>query len=702
MAVISASTSFLGLDPVERDRVLGYCRSVSYPPEAVIIAEGSSDRALYVVTSGEARIDRRGVEVGVAGPGDHFGELALIAGRLRAASVTAVTELAAWMLGPDDYRRLVDHEPGIALRLVEVLVAGVGDRLTEMTESVSQLLHERSLPRRAQVVVTLGGEKIRTRNGTRLGELLAGSVGGDELIVAGLVDRRPLSLSSPISADSNIEALTRRHWEGQRIYRESVGLLLLEAVHRIDPAIDVQLGHSLGFAQRLLLRDIDGLSLAELGERVERTMRELVAEARPLREELWTLEEARTHFAARGWDSARELLATWRDTTVPLVSYGDVYALHLSPFLSTTRDVDDFSLVADERGWLLIHGRRDLGADELAIEARSASSHVERMTSHHHRWLRALGMISVGAFNLACLRGSVAELIHVVEGFQEKRISQIADAIGERAGDIEVVCIAGPSSSGKTTFIKRLKIQLQVNGLNPVGLSLDDYYVDRARTPRDPDGELDFEAFETLRVDLLQEHLGRLHAGERVTTARYDFHSGTSHAEGGPSVQLGSSDIIMLEGIHGLNPRLLESLPERSVFRIYICPLAQLPFDRLSRVHASDLRLLRRIVRDRHTRSISVADNIDRWPSVRRGERRHIYPYQENADEIFDSSLIYEPSVLKVFAERYLLEVPRAAAAYTTALRLLKLLDRFIAIYPDHVPPTSILREFIGGSGFEY
>ena len=267
---------------------------------------------------------------------------------------------------------------------------------------------------------------------------------------------------------------------------------------------------------------------------------------------------------------------------------------------------------------------------------------------------------------------------------------------------MKVVCIAGPSSSGKTTFIKRLRVQLQVNGINPVSVSLDDYYVDRDETPRDEEGDYDYEAFEALRVPLLQEHTSRLLAGETLRTARYNFATGASNAEGGAEISLGERDILMLEGIHGLNPMLLSTLPADSVYRVFACPLAQLPFDRLTRVHASDVRLIRRIVRDRHTRGATAAMNIMRWPSVRAGERKHIFPYQHHADAVFDSSLIYELSVLKVFAERYLLEVPQSDAAYTTAFRLLGLLDRFVTIYPDHVPPTSILREFIGGSGFEY
>jgi uridine kinase len=236
-----------------------------------------------------------------------------------------------------------------------------------------------------------------------------------------------------------------------------------------------------------------------------------------------------------------------------------------------------------------------------------------------------------------------------------------------------------------------------------VGLSLDDYYLDRERSPRDARGEYDFEALEALDLPLLQDHVGRLVRGEAVKTARYDFKTGRSAPQGGPLIQLRRGDVLMLEGIHGLNPRLLgDILQPGELFRVFLQPVTTLSLDRLSRVSASDLRLLRRIVRDRHHRGYLASDNIARWPAVLEGERRHIFPFRDRADATFDSALIYEPAVLKVYAERYLLEVPPDHPTYGTAWRLRALIDRFVTIYPDHVPPTSILREFIGGSGFEY
>jgi uridine kinase len=323
------------------------------------------------------------------------------------------------------------------------------------------------------------------------------------------------------------------------------------------------------------------------------------------------------------------------------------------------------------------------------------------MTRRAQSWLLSLGATSVGEFNRACVSGQVKELIHVSEGFHEKRIALIADEVKSRGG-VRMIAVAGPSSSGKTTFIKRLKIQLQVNGIRPVELSLDDYYLDRERAPRDKSGAHDFEVIDALDRALLSDHVGRLLAGESLPTARYDFHTGKSVKDGGPKLGVGPNDVLLVEGIHALNPGLFERAIAERAFRIFIHPATAIPFDRLSIFEPADVRLLRRIVRDRHQRGFPASDNLARWPSVRRGERAHIFPHQGEADAVFDSSLVYEISVLRVYAERYLLEVPRNDPVFSAAYRLRRLLSQWVPIHPDHVPPTSILREFIGGSGFAY
>lgn len=701
------------LSSLDRELFAPFLDQLAAVPGTVIVTEGERDRAMYFVLQGSARIARRGLELGEVGRGEHFGELALIADRPRAATITATTPMELAVLTLERYDDFAREQPALALRVVRALVGGVANRLVEMTDSVGLLLHERSLPRRTNLGVTVGGRPRRAPTGTALETLLPRFEQG-RLVVAALVDKKALSLMSPLSSDCTVEALTVDHWEGQRIYRHSQALVLMEAARRVDPGLRLRMGHSVGFAQRVMLDGCAPDGLGELAAELERRMCELIAEDAPLREEWWTVDEARAHFATAGWADVAKLLDLWREPAVPLVACGEVYVLSFGAMLSSTGKLSpEFRVLADEGALLMVYSTppEETGAAEGSVpsvpashvqHARDVSHQASTMTRDQDRWLETLDVTSIGAFNHACIRGDVSQLIRVSEGFQEKRIGRIADDIHSRGRGVKVVCIAGPSSSGKTTFIKRLKVQLQVNGINPVGVSLDDYYVDRDETPRDEKGDFDYEAFEALRVGLLQQHISRLLAGETVRTAHYDFASGASHPDGGQAIALGEHDILMLEGIHGINPKLLSSLPESSVYRVFACPLAQLPFDRLTRVHASDVRLLRRIVRDRHTRGATAAMNILRWPSVRAGERKHIFPYQHHADSVFDSSLIYELSVLKVFAERYLLEVPQSDLAYTTAFRLLGLLDRFVTIYPDHVPPTSILREFIGGSGFEY
>ncbi|MCB9649139.1 MAG: cyclic nucleotide-binding domain-containing protein [Deltaproteobacteria bacterium] len=678
-----------------------HLQPIEVPPGQAVVVEGAHDRAMYFVLEGTARMEKGGMALGSVGPGEHFGEIALVVERPRGATVTAEVPMLLGRLDRLTYHRMLGTAPELGAMLLEQVVGSLAERLQGMTESVGVLIRDRALPRRTTVELRVQGIRRTVKNGTRVGTLLPSQVGGAP-VVAALVDHRAVSLSAPVSGESVVEALTTAHWEGLRIFRRSLGLLALEAAERLDPSARLRMGPSLGFAQQLQLEA--GGPASALAAPLAARMAELVGRDAPLSEELWTVKEAREYFGRVGCTDSVRLLEVWRDGAVPMASYGAAYALALGPFLPSAAPLVGFRVVADDGGLLLVH---DAAAPSDApplvtrVEAaRAVSRQSLAMTRTHERWMHTLGVTSVGDFNRASVRGDVARIVRVVEGFQEKEIGRIADEITQRKDRVRVVCVAGPSSSGKTTFIKRLTVQLLVNGVNPVGLSLDDYYVDRERTPRDARGEWDFEAFEALQSDLLQAQVGALLRGERTPTARYDFKAGQSHPEGGPVRGLGPDEVLMLEGIHGLNPRLLSRIPEGQVFRIFICPLAQLAFDRLTRVHASDIRLLRRIVRDRHGRNHDAAETIRRWPLVRAGERRHIFPHQAQADVVLDSSLVYEPSVLKVFAERYLLEVPEDHEAYPTAFRLLQLVDRFVAIYPDHVPQNSLLREFIGHSGF--
>jgi uridine kinase len=617
----------------------------------------------------------------------------------RAATVTATAPLLVATLALDAYRALAAAHPAVALRLTERFVAGLRTRLTDVSDSLGALLRERSLPRRARVQVAVHGHKREVATGVAVGALLPATI-GDLPVVAALLDRRPVSLGERVTSPCAVEAVTTATADGERIHRRGVALLLLEAARRVDPTVELAFGHSLGFGQRVRVRGRIKDELPALAARLEAELAELVAADLPVREELWYVDEAREYFTDAGWPEVSALLEAWLTPLVPVSTFGQVHALALDPVGPSAGALGGARVLPEDGELLLVYPPASAARPVDDAELRRTRAILQRMTSVQERWLDALGVDSVGAFNRLCVGGKVSDLIRVAEGYHERRVSEIADQI--RHSGARLVAIAGPSSSGKTTFIKRLRTQLQVLGATPYELSLDDYYVDRERTPRDASGEYDFEAFDALEVDLLTDHLGRLCAGEEVELPRYDFRRGASVRKTGRTVQLGAHDVLLAEGIHGLNPRLAELVPSGAAFAVFVCPLTQLPFDRLSRVHTSDVRLLRRIVRDRHGRGHDAASSIARWPSVRAGERRHIFPYQHRADAVFDTSLIYELSVLKVYAQRYLLEVPTSHPSYTMAYRLQQLLERFVPIYPDHVPPTSIVREFIGASGFEY
>ena len=701
-APLGASPLLSRLDARERERFLACADTVELAAGSTV--NGEAVHQLSLVVRGAATLRRAGGAHRRLGPGDHFGELSLVGGRAGDdEAVEAETAITLVRVSPRCWADLERRDPALAAKVATAIARALGDELARVTSDVGLLLRGRSLPRAPEITVRVGAAERRVRTGTRLTELLPADVDGD-LVVAGLLGQKPVSLSTPIFTDAAVAPLTASHWEGRQIYAHSVGLLLLEAAHQVAPGVRVQMGPSRGTRQVVDVAPDGAVDRARLAEAIGEAMARLSSADLPFRLEFWATEEAAGWFREHGWEEAARLLRTRRQATVRLVSCGEVYALSMGPLLPTTGRIRGFTVRPGDEGLDLEYGRIDPrnGHGHAAPRPRPRPREGD-MAREHERWLAAMGVASVGAFNDLCVSGQVSQLIRVAEGFHEKRIGQIADAIAAGRERIRIISIAGPSSSGKTTFIKRLTVQLQIDGVNPVGISLDNYYVDRENTPKGESGDWDFEALEALDLALLQQHVSRLLEGEAVRTARYDFLTGKSHPDGGPTIRLRPGDALMLEGIHGLNPGLLGAIPRvGELFRIFVHPATTLPFDRLTRVSATDLRLLRRIIRDRHHRGYGAAENIMRWPSVQAGEREHIFPYQDEADAVFDAALIYEPAVLKVFAERYLLEVPQSHPAYATAHRLRYLVDRFVSIYPDHVPPTSIIREFIGGSGFEY
>lgn len=697
--VLLAKHSFLAhIGPQDLGAFIELLDQVALPAGTVVFRQGDEGEHMYFVLEGQGHVHRGAIAVARIGPGDHFGETAILGHRARSATVQTDTVMRLARLSRARFLSLGGSRPRAALHFMEALAASVAATMTALRDDVGLLARQRSLPRRSVVTVTIGDRRIDVGTGTLVGTLLPRSV-EEALVVAATVDRRAVSLETPLTSDASVEALTTASWEGRRIFRRSVLLLVLEAARRAVPAASLTVGPRI--ARRQFVVASPELSPGDLAE-IQRQLDGLVAHGEPMREELWAIEEARARFMEQGWPDAAALLASYRAETVALLACGGTFALSFGPVLPVAAGVGHIGLFAASGGLLVDFGAAlDAGASVSSmttIVARHAPMPARQMAHALGTWLEAMHITSVGRFNESCVDGRVEELVRVSEGFHEKNIGRVADVIAERR--LRVVAIAGPSSSGKTTFIRRLKVQLEVNGIAPVHVSLDDYYVDREKTPRDITGELDFESVDALDLPLLRSNIERLVAGERVRLARYDFPTGKSLREGGEEIALGPANVLLVEGLHALNPMVGGSLPSDTAFRVFVHPATALPLDRLSVVLPDDVRLLRRIVRDRHGRGYTARDTIARWPSVRRGEERHVFPYAAEADLVFDTSLVYEIAVLRVFAERYLLEVPRDDPGFVTAHRLRQLIDRFVPIYSDHVPRTSILREFIGG-GFE-
>lgn len=516
-----------------------------------------------------------------------------------------------------------------------------------------------------------------------------------ESILGAVLNNRLVSLATPVRGPSRLRPVIAQHREGQAIFRRSISIVLIQAAHEVVPEAKLRIGQSLGNSYFF---EWQGPALEEpLVREIEARMRQIVSEDRPFVEEELDVREAIDLFERTGATERVRLLRTLRRAAVPVVWIGDLPTLLHGPVAPAAGGLTGFELALYNEGLLLEFPDRAQGNREI-----KDMPHLFRVYRDTRRWNEIIGVGDVGQFNEACISGAVNEVVKVAEGLHEKKIAEIADRVLAREGN-KLVLIAGPSSSGKTTFAKRLSVQLRVSGARPVAMSLDDYYVDRERTPRDEDGKPDFESIEAIDLTLLNEHLERLLKGERVETPRYDFPTGKRVARSQwHSLQLGPNDLLLVEGIHGLNERLTAAVPPTQKFRCYVSALTQLTVDAHERIFTSDSRLLRRIVRDRLFRNYRAEKTIEMWPSVRRGETRNIFPFQEQSDAIFNSALVYEPAVLKTYAERFLLEVPTDSPSFPEADRLLRFLSLFVPVFAEEVPQTSILREFIGGSTFTY
>jgi len=512
-------------------------------------------------------------------------------------------------------------------------------------------------------------------------------------VVAALVDGDLRELSHPLRCDAQVAPVFLTDSDGIRIYRRSLAFLMVAAISELYPHVQVIVHHSLPFGgyfcQALGREPFSGGELAG----IEGRMRAIVDEDVPINKERVSLEEAMEMFRRRGDDDKARLLARRRKDYLVLYRLHDFRDYFHGYMVPSTGYLRLFALHPSPPGFVLQYPRRHRPTELLPYGDYPRLSAVFQ---EYGEWLHLLGVESVGSLNAAIESSRIREIVLVSEALHEERIAAIAHDIAERRGQVRLVLIAGPSASGKTTFSKRLAIQLLGHGVRPFPLALDDYFVNRKETPRDESGEYDFESLQALDLSFFNTQLLELMEGKRVTLPRFDFHTGVR--EEGPAVRLDPDHVILVEGIHGLNPGLVPVIPPACVFRIYVSALTQLNLDRHNRVPTTDTRLIRRIVRDATYRGYTAGETLDRWESVRRGEKRHILPYQEHADVMFNSALVYEMAVLKPLVEPLLFQVTPPSPRRVEAKRLLAFLRWFAPCPPDLVPDNSLLREFIGGS----
>ena len=494
----------------------------------------------------------------------------------------------------------------------------------------------------------------------------------------------------------DVEFLDMNSASGSRAYTRTLFFVLCKAVQDIYPNTDVviDIPVSNGFYVDIRL----GRPVVDEDVNIlRRRMQEIIDSKMPIRRFTVPTEEAIALFQEKGDVEKVKLLRTSGSIYTTYYKIGEYVDYYYGTLLTNTSQLYLFGLEKYYDG-MLLRIPSVSNPDELGEMTRQDK--MFDIFKEHHRWQEILGIRTVGDFNQAIDAGHATDIINISEALQEKKLAKIAEEIASRKG-VKLVLLAGPSSSGKTTSCKRLSIQLAVNGLKPLQISLDDYFVDRDKTPKDENGEFDFESIYALNLDLLNEQFNALFRGEEVELPKYDFPSGKS-VKSGKKLKLEPNNVLVVEGIHALNPELTAHVPEEQIFRVSASALTTILLDNHNYIPTTDNRLLRRIIRDYKYRGVSAQETIHRWPSVRAGENKWIFPFQENADAMLNTAMLYELSVLKMQAEPLLQQVPENCEEFAEAYRLLKFLKYFKGIPYNNLPPTSLLREFLGGSSFHY
>lgn len=518
--------------------------------------------------------------------------------------------------------------------------------------------------------------------------------------VSAKVNNKVESLDFRVYYNKDIEFLDITSSSGMRTYVRSLFFILVKAVEELYPQGSISLEHpiSKGYFCKLHIDRTIGLDDVQ---RIKQKMQEIIAADIPYTRTESHTEEVVRLFEKRGMMDKARLLDTYGQLYSYYYQLGDTVDCYYSSLVPSTGYIRLFDIVKYYDGLLLRIPSRE---NPTKLEEVVKQEKMLEVFQEYHRWNQILGISTVGDLNVACNEGHATDLINVSEALQEKKIAQIADEITHRDQDgkrVKLVLISGPSSSGKTTFSKRLSIQLMTNGLKPYPISLDDYFVNRNDTPLDENGKHDFESLYAVDLPFFEEQLSTLLNGGEVELPRYNFTTGKREMSG-KKLRIDEHMILIIEGIHALNPALTPHIPNENKYKVYVSALTTILLDNHNYIPTTDNRLLRRIIRDYKYRNYSAEETIARWPSVREGEEKWIFPYQENADAMFNSALLFELAVLKDYVEPVLRKVPNRCPEYSEAHRLLRFLNYFVYVQDKELPPTSLLREFLGGSSFQY
>ena len=518
--------------------------------------------------------------------------------------------------------------------------------------------------------------------------------------VSAKVNNKVESLTFRVYNNKDVEFLNLCSSSGMRTYVRSLFFVLYKAVEDLYPNGNIVLEHPISKGYYCQLKLDRSIGLDDV-QRIKQRMKEIIAEDLPFERFEKHTDEVVELFRQKGMKDKVQLLETSGNLYSYYYTLGDTIDYYYGSLLPSTGYLHLFDLVKYYDGLLLQVPNR---SNPSKLEEMLKQEKMLEVLKEHRQWNQILGIGTVGDFNKACNAGYATELINVSEALQEKRISQIADEIyhrGQKGQPVKLILISGPSSSGKTTFSKRLSVQLMANGLKPYPVSLDDYFVNRVDTPKDESGNYDYESLYALDLDFFNQQLQALLNGEEVELPRFNFNTGIREMSGN-RLKVDDNMILILEGIHALNPELTPHIPAESKFKIYVSALTTILLDNHNYIPTTDNRLLRRIIRDYKYRGYSAEETISRWPSVRAGEEKWIFPFQENADVMFNSALLFELAIIKDYAEPILRKVPNNRPEYSEAYRLRKFLEYFIPLQDKELPPTSLLREFLGGSSFRY